>query len=200
MSKSERFPEEISYGSIGGPVFSTSISELQNGQEQRKINWTYPRCRYNVVYGVKSHSQFAVLRDFFYAHRGRALTFRFKDWTDYKAVKQHIGVGNGASLSFRLVKKYYGGDKSFVRIISKPVHGSVKIYLEEKLLQPNQDYATDCETGLINFTIAPKPGTNVYAEFEFDVLVRFDTDFLACTLEGHGNYGCNDIPLVEVKY
>ena len=199
MSQNERFPEDISYGSIGGPAFSTSISELQNGQEQRKINWAYPRCRYNVVYGVKSHSQFAMLRDFFYAHRGRALPFRFKDWTDYKAVRQHLGVGNGTSLSLQLVKKYSGGDKSFFRTISKPVYDTIKIYLEEKLLQQNQDYLADCETGRINFTIAPKSGTNVYAEFEFDVLTRFDTDFLACTLEGYGNYGCDDIPLVEVR-
>lgn len=65
LDKNARFPDEISYGSIGGPTFSTNVTPLANGGEQRKINWSYPRCRYNVIYGVKSYSQYEVLMDFF---------------------------------------------------------------------------------------------------------------------------------------
>ncbi len=33
-----RFPENISYGSIGGPEFSTDVVTTHNGCEQRNIN------------------------------------------------------------------------------------------------------------------------------------------------------------------
>ena len=199
MLTTGRFPEDISYGSIGGPVFSTSIAELQNGREQRKINWAYPRCRYNVVYGMKSHAQFAALRDFFYAHRGRALPFRFKDWTDHNATRQHLGVSNSTSQSLQLVKRYSGGQNSYIRTIHKPVRNTLKVYLEDKILQENQDYYVNYENGIVHFPTAPISEAGIYADFEFDVLARFDTDFLACTLEGYGNYGCDSIPLVEIK-
>jgi hypothetical protein len=39
----ERFPEDISYGSSGGPGFSTDIVVTQGGFEQRNINWQVAR-------------------------------------------------------------------------------------------------------------------------------------------------------------
>ena len=34
-----RFPDDISYGSSGGPEYSTDIVETQSGHEQRNANW-----------------------------------------------------------------------------------------------------------------------------------------------------------------
>ncbi len=36
-----RFPENISYGSTGGPEFSTDVVTTHNGCEQRNINWSH---------------------------------------------------------------------------------------------------------------------------------------------------------------
>ena len=196
--KEARFPEDISYGSIGGPTFSTSISELANGIEQRKINWSYPRCRYNAVYGVKSYSQIIAVINFFYAHKGRALPFRFKDWYDYKATRQNLGVGDGTTSNFRIVKNYQAGNNSFTRIITKPVAGSVKVYLDDEL-QQKELYGVDLKNGFVIFNSPPINNKLIYADFEFDVLVRFDTDFLSCSLDKLGTYGFTSIPLIEVK-
>ena len=199
MSEKEaRFPEDVSYGSVGGPTFSTNISELTNGIEQRKINWSYPRCRYNIIYGAKSYSQIAAVVNFFYAHKGRALPFRFKDWADYKATKQNLGVGDGKTSSFRIVKNYKAGSNSFTRIITRPVEGSIKIYLDDEL-QQIELYSVDFKNGSIIFNRPPIDNKVVYADFEFDVLVRFDTDFLECSLDKRGTYGFTTIPLIEVK-
>ncbi|SBO30407.1 hypothetical protein ANAPC5_00813 [Anaplasma phagocytophilum] len=199
LDKNARFPDEISYGSMGGPTFSTNVTTLANGGEQRKINWSYPRCRYNVIYGVKSYSQYEVLMDFFYAHRGKAFSFRFKDWSDYKASMQHVGSGDGTSLLFQLIKKYSAGSYSYTRLIRKPVEGTVNIWIEEAPQLENTHYTTDYNTGQVSFLEAPKLGVKVYASFEFDILARFDTDFLTCSLDGCGNYGCQNIHVAEVK-
>ena len=198
IEKEARFPEDISYGSVGGPAFSTNISELTNGIEQRRINWSHPRCRYDVIYGVKSHSQLVIMMNFFYAHKGRALPFRFKDWSDYKATKQNLGSGDGETSSFRMVKNYQAGNNSYTRTITKPVEGSVKVYLDGEL-QQKENYHVDHSKGFVMFRSPPSHNKLIQADFEFDVHVRFDTDFLACSLEGRGTYGCTSIPLIEIK-
>ena len=60
-----RFPTDISYGSAGGPEYSTDIIVTQGGYEQRNINWAASRARYNVAYGVRTHldPRVAVRRD-----------------------------------------------------------------------------------------------------------------------------------------
>ena len=194
-----KFPENISYGSVGGPTFSTVVSEFGGGREQRKVNWTRSRNRYNVVYNTASSDQCSALISFFYAHKGKALPFRFKDWSDYAATGQNIGVGDGKSLNFQLVKRYYAGEYSYTRKISRPVAGTVKVYLNEKLQKYARDYSIDFGGGIVTFATPPAHDDVIHADFEFDVLVRFDTDFLAFSLDAHGNYGCHSVPLVEVS-
>ena len=99
-----RFPEDISYGSTGGPEFSTNIIETNNGNEYRKINISYPRNKYNIMYTVKSEEELRKLINFFYIHKGKAIGFRFKDWSDYKATQQKIGIGNNHKTTFQLIK------------------------------------------------------------------------------------------------
>ena len=52
-----RFPEDISYASSGGPAYSTDIVTMKNGSEQRNVNYTQPRCKYNAALGVKTAAQ-----------------------------------------------------------------------------------------------------------------------------------------------
>ena len=66
-----QFPCDISYGSSGGPEFSTDVVITHSGYEQRNINWSEARARYNVTHGVKTQSQLDVLIAFFRARCGR---------------------------------------------------------------------------------------------------------------------------------
>jgi hypothetical protein len=63
--------------------------------EQRNINWSSARGRWDVASGLKKQTQLDTLIAFFRARKGRAHGFRFKDWTDYKATGQAIGTGDG---------------------------------------------------------------------------------------------------------
>ena len=193
-----RFPTDIAYGSAGGPQYSTDIVITQSGYEQRNMNWSQSRAKFNVAYGVKNQTQLDALIAFFRARKGRADGFRFKDWTDYIGLAQQIGTGDGTTTQFQLIKTYASGSTSEQRIITKPVSGSVKIYLNATLQSPS-NYIVDYTTGKITFTTAPAAATAITADFEFDTPVRFDTDKLAASLDSYGLGSVRDLPLVEVR-
>jgi uncharacterized protein (TIGR02217 family) len=192
-----QFPADISYGSSGGPEYSTDIVMTYGGHEQRNINWSQARARFNVAHGVKTKAQLDTLIAFFRARKGRAVGFRFKDWTDYKATAQVLGTGDGVLTQFQLVKKYVSGATEELRPITKPISGSVKIYLNGVL--KTSGLTINYTTGLVIFTVAPAASVVVTADYEFDVPVRFDTDRLSATLDAYGVHSWLDIPLIEVR-
>lgn len=192
-----RFPTDIAFGSTGGPEYSTDIVITQGGYEQRNINWSQARARYNVAHGVKTQMQLDILIAFFRARKGRADGFRFKDWTDYQAVNQLIGTGDDTTTVFQLQKHYTSGE-SETRIITKPVAGSITIYLDD-VPESGSNYTADTTNGQIIFNTAPAAGTIITADFEFDVPARFDTDRLSATLDTYGSHSWHDIPIVEIR-
>lgn len=192
-----QFPPDISYGSSGGPEYTTDLVITASGHEQRNVNWAQARLRYNVAKGVKNAAQLASLIAFFRARKGRAYGFRFKDWSDFKATGEVLGTGNGVQTQFQLVKRYLSGGVQETRTISKPVAGSVQVF-KNAVLQVS-GVSVNHDTGLVSLTPAPLNGVVVTADFEFDVPVRFDTDRLEATLDSYGTHSWNDIPLVEVR-
>ncbi|MGN7618500.1 MAG: DUF2460 domain-containing protein [Ehrlichia sp.] len=192
-----RFPEDISYGSTGGPEFSTSIVETNNGAEYRSVNLSHSRNKYNIIYSVKSEEQLLKLINFFYIHKGRAIGFRFKDWSDYKAKRQKIGTGNGEQKNFQIIKTYKVDRHSYVRIITKPVVNTVKIYCNNTL--QTDRFFINFSNGQVQFDVAPDDGIEIYADYEFDIPVRFDSDYLPYSIDNYKQYNCNNIALVEIK-
>ncbi|MDX1974478.1 MAG: DUF2460 domain-containing protein [Rickettsiales bacterium] len=193
-----RFPTDIAYGSVGGPEYSTDVVITQGGHEQRNSNWSQARARYNVAHGIKTQSQLDTLIAFFRARKGRADGFRFKDWTDYSATAQAIGTGNGAATVFQLKKNYTNGGITESRIITKPVSGTVQIYVNG-VLQSSGAYSVNTTNGQITFGSAPANATAITASFEFDVPVRFDTDRLSAAIESYGVHSWSDIPIIEIR-
>lgn len=193
-----RFPTDIAYGSSGGPEYSTDVVITQSGYEQRNANWSQARAKYNVAHGVKTQAQLDTLIAFFRARKGRADGFRFKDWTDYQAIGQSMGTGDGTTTVFQLQKHYLSGSATETRTITKPITGTVSIYLDGVLQIPD-NYTLNTTNGQITFDIAPANGVNVTADFEFDVPVRFDTDRLSASLDTYGSHSWNDIPIVEIR-
>lgn len=193
----EQFPTDISYGSSGGPEFSTDIVTAQSGHEQRNSNWAEARARYNVAHGVKSQTQLDALIAFFRARKGRACGFRFKDWTDYQASNQLLGQGDGSVTGFQLVKRYTSGTDTVVRTIRKPVAGTVQVYVDGA--EQTSGVSVEGATGMVVFDTAPANAEVITADFEFDVPVRFDVDQLSATIEAYGVHAWQDIALIEVR-
>ena len=192
-----RFPPDISYGAVGGPGWSTSVVTTVSGHERRNANWSQARGKWNVAHGLKKREQVAALIAFFRARMGRAYGFRFKDWTDHQALAQTLGTGDGSTKSFQLVKRYASGGEVVIRIVTKPVAGTVKLYRDG--VQATSGWSVDTATGIATFTTAPAAGVTVTADFEFDVPARFDTDQMELTIETYELGSWSQIPVVEIR-
>ncbi len=192
-----RFPPDISYGAVGGPGWSTTVVTTVSGHERRNANWSQARGRWNVAHGLKRREQVAELIAFSRARRGRAFGFRFKDWTDYQALAQTLGTGDGTGQSFQLVKHYASGGEVVTRSLAKPVAGTVKVYRDGT--EATSGWSVDLTTGLVTFATAPATGVIVTADLDFDVPARFDTDQMEITIETFELGSWAQIPVVEIR-
>ena len=201
-----RFPDNISRGARGGPERRTQIVGLASGDEERNASWANSRRRYDISYGIRRADDLDAVVQFFEARNGRLHGFRFKDWGDYKSCRpsespaagdQSIGTGDGVQTVFQLVKRYTSGAQTWVRAITKPVAGTVRIALGDTP-QPS-GWTIDPATGLVAFAAAPGSGVTVRAGFEFDVPVRFDSDTLDVTIDIERLGSITSIPLLEIR-
>lgn len=200
-----RFPDVVARGALGGPERRTEIVELTSGFEERNTPWADSRRKYDVGSGIRHPDHLADVIAFFEARSGRLRGFRFKDWADFKSCKpslvpgpmdQFLGVADGTTTKFQLVKAYSSGGRSWQRMITKPVAGSVEIAVAG-VTQPS-GWSVDLSSGVVTFDIAPASG-NVTAGFEFDVPVRFDTDLIQASLRELKLGEIRAIPIVEVR-
>ncbi len=205
-----RFPTTVSLGATGGPERCTEIVALASGHEQRNARWADSRRRYNAGYGVKSLDQIHEIISFFEQRMGRLHGFRWKDRADCKSCPpgqppasddQSLGAGDGSTADFQLIKTYGSGPTSWSRKITKPVAGSLLLAVDGAAQSQGSDFTIDETSGVITFEPGhiPSSGANVTAGFEFDVPVRFDTDFLEINLEAFGAGVIPDIPIVEIR-
>jgi uncharacterized protein (TIGR02217 family) len=200
-----RFPTAISRGTSGGPTRRTEIVTTASGGEERNSRWAHSRRRYNAGFGVKSLDDIHAVIAFFEERRGRLRGFRWKDHADFKscapqgavsAFDQPIGTGDGATLSFPLVKRYGAGAGAYIRTITKPVSGTVKVAVAGA---ETSGFLVNPATGLVYFSSPPAAGAALTTGFEFDVPVRFDTDELRINLAQFASGDIPDIPIVEIR-
>ncbi len=203
-----RFPTDISLHSSGGPERRTDIVATGTNREERNARWANSRRRYDAGYGVKSLAAISAVVAFFEERRGRLYGFRWRDRLDFKSGApnaapapgdQLIGTGDGSSPAFALVKTYGASFAPWVRPISKPVAGSVRVAVNGVEAGAG-DFAADATTGLVTFVAGkiPAAGLQVTAGYLFDVPVRFDTDYLEIDLSAFAAGDIPKIPLIEI--
>lgn len=203
------FPTGIALGAVGGPERRTDIVALGSGAEERNARWADSRRSYDAGYGIATLDELHTVIAFFEERRGRLYGFRWRDPMDCRscppgatptALDQRIGVGDGATDTFRLQKTYGGRFAPWTRSILKPVAGSVRIAVGGAA-RPGGDFTVDTTTGVVTFAPgrAPPAGAAVTAGFEFDVPVRFDTDRLEINVQGFRHGAVPKIPIVEIR-
>lgn len=201
------FPLSIALGATGGPERKTEVVTLTSGREVRNARWADSRRRYDAATGVKTLSDLHAVLAFFEERRGRLYGFRFRDRLDDRSTgatltpdagDQTIGSGDGQTRVFQLVKTYGSAFSPYVRIIEKPVAGSVVVAVAGESLAPGA-FSVDTATGLVTLAEAPPTGAAITAGFLFDVPVRFDTDQLTLSLDHFSAGSVPSIPLVEVR-
>lgn len=204
-----RFPLDVSLQGRGGPERRTEIVALGSNREARNARWAHSRRRYEAGYGVKSLPQLSQVIAFFEERRGRLIGFRWRDRADYSSASQGggpspgdqaLGVGDGATASFQLVKIYGASFAPYARVIAKPVAESVRIAVGGVEKTRNVDFTIDATTGVATFapSAVPAPGAAVSAGFLFDVPARFDTDYLEIDISSFEAGDIPKIPIIEI--
>jgi|WetSurMetagenome_2_1015567.scaffolds.fasta_scaffold170424_2 uncharacterized protein (TIGR02217 family) len=188
-----RLPDNIEAGAHGGPNFTTSVITLVNGRENRNQEWATARHSWDIGYGVTDEIDFKTVRAFFYARRGKARAFLFKDWSDYTGTLEAVAAVTGDATKRQLVKTYPDALAPYLRLIEYPVAGTLHVYVDTL-----ETFAyTLGDKGVITFT-GGDPGVNVFCTFEFDVPVRFDVDQFNVTVQNVLAMEIPSLPVVEV--
>ena len=154
-----RFPDDISYGSNGGPGYDTSITVMAGGHEKRNVNWPTPRHSFNAAFGVRDKTQLATLIAYFHSMAGMGHAFRYKDHSDYSSAgvmrvaisntDQSLGDGDGSTRAFQLRKQYITGALTRNRSITKPVVGSTVVSIGD--VGSSLYWTVDTTTGIVTF-------------------------------------------------
>jgi uncharacterized protein (TIGR02217 family) len=194
----------IVFGTTGGPTWKTSITQTNNGHEQRNAVWSYPMSMYDFNDRMMLDDEASAFNQFFNAVQGSAVGFRFKDWLDYNDAGNGVVVRSVSTLgvaSYQIFKAYTVGSRTVQRKISKPVASSVKVYVDGVLTTASVD-GTSGSVSLSDGAITSD--TVLTWTGEFDVPVRFDSDSLQMTFssgtqEGFGVLGVKAFNLKGLK-
>lgn len=206
------FPLPPAFGTKGGSGFSTSVTRLSGGGESRNQRFTYPLGAWEVVVTNSTAPDFYPIQQLFMAAQGKTHSFPFKDYFDFVSGlpasspafdDSVIGTGDGANVTFQIVKRYVFGAQNYDRKITRPVSGTVKSGVAGVEKTITTDWTVDVATGIITYNVAPGNGLSVTAGFEFRVPVRFDIDRLPAVatnkVANEGPVMTATVPLVEVR-
>jgi uncharacterized protein (TIGR02217 family) len=186
------FPPYVARGATGGPSFSTNVVTLASGAEERNVLWANARAKYDISTGIRTREQMAEVIAFFRARKGRAYGFRFRDWNDFEATAEPLEP-TADPLVWQITKQYASGPSADQRAITKPEAGTVVVRVGGEPVAVDVDHLT----GLVTFEEAP--ALPPYADFRFDVPVRFDTDHLPVVAVAYHIQQVASIALVELR-
>lgn len=187
--------EEVDYGFEGGPGYSTGISDLDNGFEERDSEWAYAKHEYSASFGdIKDDARDYIIA-VFHACRGRRHSFKFKDWNDYTIVDQVIEVLPGTTDPIQLYKTYAPFGPPWVTV--RPIQA----FASATITDENDDEVPgtlDLTTGI--FTPVGAWGSGEYIlNAEFYVWVRFDADYNSMQINSW-RANTTKVDLVEDKF
>lgn len=208
------FPDVIASGAEMTMRSRTSVTTAGGGGERRNKRWSRPLRFWNAARGIRTTEDLEAVRDFHIVVGGRHAGFRFRDFTDYRAVGQLLDTSAGGATA-QLRKGYTAGGVTRWRTITKPGIGAVDLYLNGRSVQflsPGSSgfdaplwgemtfgdeeqsasiptASIDYTTGIITFTNPSVllPSDILTSTFEFDVPARFDSDDFRVRAVARGN-------------
>lgn len=192
--------EKINLGIDSGTAttinFSTTITQLNDGSEQRNINWEQPICSYALAERDLTKSELDYFLDFHELHKGALDTFLHRDWGDYKVDDQFFGEGDEEITQYPLTREYTIPNTNAV--VQRPIlyPSNLSIRTSQSSVNPNE-YSFN--NGIVTFNQSQFPGMNLYFTCEFDTLVRFEQDKIDFELVGIGLFKLKPIKLIEVR-
>ena len=194
------YPVEIdacsAYGWQGGPSIDVLIKRLVSGREKRKPQ-SYVRLHSYILpfQNVTDSDYLEYIKSAFMALGGPTDSFLVKDYGDFLAVDQPLGIAPAGSTPVQLLRTYTFGAASHSRKITKPTAGAV-------ISQNGVPKAGTLNTltGLFTPTTAWTPAAILTWDGEFRVPCRFDQMSLQSTIDnriGDGYATNGSVTLLE---
>lgn len=167
------FPEKVSMGATGGPMWRTEVLETGSGHEFVNQGWSQPRSVWDVGHAARLEETFGLVRAHYMVAGGMSNAFPFKDWLDYKCPDYSgTGVfGQTATTTFQFFKRYASGGVNFDRKIVLPKSGTVTV-------TGGAVASINYATGVVTMT----SGTPTSWTGEFYCLCRYGTDVMQAQL------------------
>lgn len=144
-----RFPDIVASIASGGPAYSTTITQLKSGHEQRNENWSEGLHSWEFPNAMEEISRARALIAFFHVMRGRAAGFRYRDRFDHEVFEGEGIVSYAEGGKLQLGKLYSTGGFTQGRTIRKP--DSVGFALKRNTA-PTAAFTLDTTTGLVQLT------------------------------------------------
>lgn len=188
-----RLSRRVEVGFAAMTSFRTTVVELKSGATVRNADRALPIRTYSASYAALSPSAREEILAAQMACMGQVHAFLFCDWADYKAVGQSLGNAPSGTTPVQLVKSYTFGATTTNRTIKRPVNGTVTVY-EAGVAKAGTINTT---TGLFTPSSSWTAGQPLTADFQFDTLVRFDSDELQLVLP-HRDIAEIEVTLREV--
>lgn len=168
----------LSWGIIKTPTFSTKIQKAVTGRETRISYMPAPMVKFSLPYeflrdkmtqqnpsGV--YAELRQLMGFYLARQGSFDSFIYDDPTDNTATNQNIGLGDGSTKSFQLVRSF---GSQFGEAVEN-INGTPTIYVNNVATA-----VTIGSTGIVTFASAPSAGAALSWTGQYYYRCRFDSD------------------------
>lgn len=167
---SNRFPDRIARGMVGGPEYDVTITEVESGIEYRNLNQPYSKGDYEAGIAVRTKADYDEVHQHFHVVGGPFCGFRFKDYFDFEVVAAEsvLTLITGETEKYQAFKQYAGGSSTRLRKLQKLVANTQHVYDVGGELMAG--WTVDVNTGIFTITSGTAPYTFVS---EYDVPVRY---------------------------
>lgn len=161
----------LSFDRSKTPTFKTNIKRAVSGYEVRTPLMTYPIWEFSLKYEFlrtdATINELKELAGFYLQCKGSAETFYFIDPYDFEVTNQTIGLGNGTTKSFQMIRDFGG----FIDLIQAPINYTIYI-------NGVSTTAYTISKGIITFNTAPTVGAKISWSGKFYFPCRFKADEL----------------------
>lgn len=197
MHINTRISDHVEINAVRIDEQQVEIARSDGGNEVRNTRWAQPLLRFEISFptSLRDDAVYLEVRNAYRACRGMLHSFKFKDWSDYQAVDEMFGTGDGVETEFALFKNYTFGSETHSRRIYNPVS---PIALKADGVTIGSGYSVDYTTGLVTFVSAPANTVVLSWTGDFDIPVRFDSPLQSTGLAPHLEHH-ESIVLQEVR-
>lgn len=191
----EVLDEAVDYGFEGGPRYSTAVTDLENGFNERDSEWSFARHEFSASFGNITDEDRDFIIEVYHACRGRRHSFLFKDWNDFRAVAQPLAAEQGTIETVQLYKTYNFGQAYTIRPIQALKAGTCVVRDQINAIVPG---TFNDLTGEFTPDAAWGPGPFTWSG-EFYVWVRFEADYNPMTINSW-RANTAEVELIEDKF